>query len=193
MMRLAVDAEKVRSGGRVHITRQRRGHVVGSAGLVAQPRQAFRLAEHHQDVENAGRGGAAGQCRPQRLRDGAELGALRSAKVRTPARCLGRPGLDSAERGRDFAQQSFRLRGQQGLRFVIQPDRPVGEEKSCAVDEIDERLGALLQARHGRQQLLAQMRRQLRGEVGAVGEMRQQLLDGGEQVGIGACAGYSGR
>ena len=47
--------------------------------LIGDPREALVAAEHGQHVENAGRGRAAGQRRAQRLGDGAELGAGRSA------------------------------------------------------------------------------------------------------------------
>src|SRR5690242_9577600 len=41
--------------------------------LIAQPCEAFLAAQHRQNVENAGRGGAPGQRRAQRLRHRAEL------------------------------------------------------------------------------------------------------------------------
>ncbi len=70
---------------------------------------------------------------------------MRSAKVRT-ARSVAAAvqGSTPASSVGDLAEQRPRFGGEQRRRFVVERKRPVGEEKACAVNEIEERLGALL-------------------------------------------------
>ena len=54
-----------------------------AARLIGDARQALGFAEHDQHFEDAGRCGAAGERRPQRLRHRAEFGALALGERRT--------------------------------------------------------------------------------------------------------------
>ena len=77
-----------------------------------------------------------------------------SANVRTACSVPSRgPGLDLRQIGCRPAQQVAGFGRQQRLGLVIQDKRPVGQEKTSAINKIEQRLRALLEARHGREQL----------------------------------------
>ena len=116
-------------------------------GLVAQPGEALVWTQHRQHVENRRRGGAAGQRRAQRLRHRAEL----------PAGALGKAAHDRFDSRRgpvgdrfQFRQQRrdrvLGLRGQQRLGLGVERERAARPDEARGFEQLDQRLGALLQA-----------------------------------------------
>src|SRR4029077_18088496 len=71
---------------------------------------------------------------------------------------------------------------------LVEWDRPIGPEKARAVDDLEQRLGTLFQAWHGRKPLLSDGWRHLGGDLGAIGKMRQYALDRVEQFGVAGLA-----
>ena len=125
----------------------------------------LRRAEHRHDVEQAGRGRPPGQRGAQGLRHLAELRADRlGVLAHHLLEARRRPVVDGAELAVDPGEARPSL-DEQGACLVVELQRPLGIEVVGAVEELDERLGALLQARHGGEEL----RPQLRGEGRARG------------------------
>ena len=151
------------------------------------------LAQHRQHVEDAGRGGASGQRRPQRLGDGAELESLRSANARTAASVVGGPGCHRRPAASELADQGARLPAS-AARAPCHRSRAAGRRKKIrAVDQLEQGLGALLQARHGRAAACFGFGVNLAASAAPLARCGSRLLDSGHEVGIGGCGGYSGR
>ncbi len=149
--------------------------------LVGQPAKAFAFTKHREHLENARRSRASGQRGPQGLRHRAELGAMAVGEAaHRPLRGFDRPWLDRRQFGGHPAQERPGIRVEQAFGLLIELNWAAGPQKARALDEIEQRLGALLQAWHGGEPLAAQRRCHLAGELAAVGEMRQQPLDGVE-------------
>ena len=131
-----------------------------------------------------------GERGAQRLGDAAELDpfALGKGADRLLGR-LGGPGLDRS-RGlpRQLAEQTAGFGREQRRGLVVEGERAVGKDEPGAVHQLDQRLGSLLQPRHGGEQLRAQLRRQLGGELGSAGDVREHALDLGQEIGIGRLA-----
>src|ERR1051326_1200209 len=126
------------------------GLALGGRCLVLEPGQAFLPSQNDQDVEDTWGGCPAGQGRPERLGDRAELGAdpLGVAADRLLGG-LGGPGPDGFEHTGKIAKQRQSLRGEQRLGLVVECERTLRPDEACRLEEIDQRLGALLQFRHG--------------------------------------------
>ena len=117
--------------------------------LIGDPREAFLAAENGQHLEDAGRGGAPGQRRAQRLGDLAELqpfrlgealdrgfGASRPSSPRRPP-SAGRSAGEELRAPRRRAAPPPPRRGASGRSAT---------RNAAPVDQIDQRLGALLEA-----------------------------------------------
>src|SRR5205085_6813220 len=98
------------------------------------------------------------------------------------------PGIHIGEFGGDLAQQRSRAVVENAFGFLVEWDWSIGPKKTRTVDDIEQRLGALFQARHGRKPLLSDRWRHLGRDFGAVGEMRQQPIDRFQQFGVAGLA-----
>src|SRR5205823_8088598 len=134
--------------------------------LVLQTTQALALAQHREYVEDRRRGRPAGKRSAQRLRDATELNSLALGKsAHGVLGRLGAPGLDCLEVSGKVSEERARIGGQQARRVVIERQRTRGAEEACPVRALAQGLGPLLQAAHGREQLLTRVRRQFRGKL----------------------------
>ena len=114
------------------------------------PPQAFLASEHRQHVENPGRGRAAGQRGAQRLGDDAELRALFVGVVaHRRLRRGGAPLLERLEPRQQRLEVQPPAAGENLLGLGVDRERPFREQETRAVGELDQRLGALLQAGQG--------------------------------------------
>ncbi len=132
---------------------------------------------------------ASSERGPQRLRYIAELDRLAICeRTHGLPGCRRSPWLDSVQITDQVAQELARLRGQQGGSLILEHDRPVGDDEACAIDQLQQGLGSLLQSVHGLEQLSAHFRRQLGGKIAPAGNVRKHVLDFGKEIGIGGLA-----
>ena len=162
----------------------------GCGDLIAQPAKALALPEHRQHVEDRRRGGPAGERGPQRLRDRAELDPLAFGKGADGL--LGgfwRSTVRRRSRSTERSPRRWRVSGVSSAAALSSSgERAVGHNEARTLQQLDQGLGALLQPRHGGDQLAAQRRRQLGGKLGPAGDVRQHALDLGEEIGVGGLA-----
>ena len=78
------------------------------------------------------------------------------------------------------------------LGLVVERQRALGEQKLRAIHQLDQRLGALLETRHGLQELWRAWRIDLRQQLRAALGMRQEGQEGSSSSASGVC-GYNGR
>ena len=138
----------------------------------------------------------AGQRRAQRLGHLAELEPAASAKSRTAAssaaaRPVGRP---SQARGRAGQQRAARRRRAAPAAFSSSASGRSAKRNAAPSIELDQRLGALLQARHGGEQLCALAGVELRGDRRSACDVGQsRARTSASSVGVVRLRGCSGR
>ena len=98
------------------------------------------------------------------------------------------PRIEAFEHRQEPGDHGPSVGREQRRRLVLELDRPLGMEVASGIDELDQGLGALFQARHRVEQLLPQFRGELGGKLLAPGNMRQDTLDLGEELGVGRLA-----
>ena len=147
----------------------RRGSLIRSLSgrLIAEPGKAFLPSQHRQHVENPGEVVRPVSATRSGWATAPSLRLLASAKAAHGGFGGFRgPWRDRLQRRAKPADQFAVFRRQQRGRFRFDLKRPVGKDEVGAVDQLDQRLGALLQARHRLQQLRARGVVELRLEVG---------------------------
>ena len=85
-----------------------------------------------------------------------------------------------------LAQQGARLGRQDAGGLLIELERPLGPQIARAINQFDQRFGALLEPRHGRAQALPKLRRELGRQLRPAGNMRQDALDLSQQFAVRA-------
>src|SRR5215203_251535 len=145
--------------------------------LIAQACQGLLPPENGHDVEQPRRGCAPGKRGAQRLCRLAELHAERVGVgphrgLERRRRPLGDGVQTLRHAGEALAPAAFEQRA--GL--VVEGERPLGVEVIRAVEKLDERLGALLQARHGGEELAAERLLDARADAARRPELRHDLV-----------------
>ena len=165
--------------------------VRGTGGnLILQPAQALALAQHRQHVEDRRGCGAARQCCAQRLGDAAELDpfALGKGADRLFGR-LGAPGLDRCPGLPRRRASRWRASAvSRPLAFSSRASGRLATMNRAPSTSSTRVLARSFKPGHGREQLHARLRRQLGGELGSAGDVREHALDLVQEIGIGRLA-----
>ena len=114
------------------------------------------------------------------------LTPLRSAKPRTACSVAAAVQGSTASSAGMISASSARASGvSSAAALSSSASGRAAQMKLARVDQLDQRLGALLQFGHGGHDLLADRGRQLGGDLGAVRQMRQQPVDRRQQLASG--------
>ena len=90
---------------------------------------------------------------------------------------FGSPGLEVLKVRQEFGDHPPGFRGEKRRRLLVQMQRTVGVDVPGALDQLDQRLGPLLQSRHRRNEFPAQCRGHFGLEFFAGRDVGEQALD----------------